>query len=278
MGTHILQDLDYQVPKAVFSVISMFYSNDITKNRSYRDYVNALLICKHFVFLKGTERNKLNDNNKKIKKNYKLTKKSVFTTKKIMAALKQFDDEKHTILDVPMDKLSDFEIIFVDHIENKFNLKRYSYPNGTEYTLSEDELDIITAIRDTQQLNKLHPIFYNGTKSAYYRSNELISLTRKMNFKTGKTSIRYHTIIEYRDNMLYGVDYENIYSYFLFVFRFFTIIIHDKMTGDRHTTRTFQSRSIAAKYRGILDQFDRTFCIIFFVFVCMCFYFSDCYV
>ena len=92
----ILADLDWQIPDSVFSVISMFYCNDITKHRSYRDYVNALLICKHFVFLKGAERKQLSKNNAKIKKKYKLTKKSVLTTKKIMSALKQFDDETHS--------------------------------------------------------------------------------------------------------------------------------------------------------------------------------------
>ena len=150
---------------------------------------------------------------------------------------------------------NDFEIAFVDHVENKLSLKRYSYPKGAEYKISQNELELIAAIRDTQQLNRAHPLFFDGVKSEYHRSKELVALIEKMHFQTGKESIRLHTIIEYRDNMLYAVDYENVFSYFLFVFRFFTIIIHDKMTGDRHTTRTFQSRSMAAKYRGILEQF-----------------------
>jgi len=120
-------------------------------------------------------------------------------------------------------------------------------------------MELITAIRDTQRLNAENPVFFNGAEAGeHYRSNELISLCQKMHFKTGKKSIRLHTIIEYRDNMLYAVDYDNVYAYFLFVFRFFTIIIHDKMTGDRHTTRTFQSRAIASKYRGILEQFAKS--------------------
>merc|ERR1719384_1379510 len=104
--------------------------------------MNALLICKYFSILKGAERKSLNETDKSIKKKYKLLKRSTLTTKKIMNGVKDFNKGVFKVNGV-----KDFEVIFVDHIENKYNLQKYSYPKDIEYKISQDELDIITAIR-----------------------------------------------------------------------------------------------------------------------------------
>ena len=82
---------DIIIPKSIYDLIAQFYSNDITKRRSYEDYMNAILICKYFSELKLTKQVELsNENDKNVKLKYKLTTKSSLTTSKIFKALKDF--------------------------------------------------------------------------------------------------------------------------------------------------------------------------------------------
>merc|ERR1712154_402939 len=70
-------------------------------------------------------------------------------------------------------------------------------------------------------------------------SPELKAILRRGNFKSGKESIRLFTIIECRDGHLFAMDYEHKNNYYLFVFKWFSIIIHaENPTNARHTTRT----------------------------------------
>eukprot|EP01084_Bolivina_argentea_P099995 179650_1 len=83
----ILTQLNKTIPTVVFETIALFYANDITRRRSYEDYVHALLICKYLSKLKETRKSELNENEKAIKSKYKLTKKAALTTTKVMKAL-----------------------------------------------------------------------------------------------------------------------------------------------------------------------------------------------
>ena len=253
----ILTDFeDVIIPKSVSDVIALFYSNDSTKYRSYDDYMNAILICKYFSSLKQIK-HPLNENDINVKKEYKLSKKASLTTSKIFKALKDFKDNRFKIFN---DKqIDNFQVLFIDHDINKFNLQKYSYPENTVYNISSDELQIITAIRNQIKNGEHSYIEDDATYKAILLSTEMKKIMEKGNFKTGKTSIRLHTIIEYRNKALFAVDYSFEYCYFLFVFRFFTIIIHDYLGSDkRHTTRTMEARVIANRYRAILQQFDQS--------------------
>ena len=257
----ILTDFeDFIIPKSVYDVIAQFYSNDSTKYRSYNDYMNAILICKYFSSLKQIK-SPLNENDINVKTKYKLTKKASLTTTKIFKALNDYKDkDKDKTFKIFNDKqIDNFQVLFIDHDINKFNLKKYSYPKDTVYNISSDELEIITAIRN--QIKKGQDLYVDNDKTykVTLLSKEMKKITQKGYFKTGKTSIKHHTIIEYRDKALFAVDYSFEYCYFLFVFRFFTIIIHDYLGSDkRHTTRTMEARVIANRYRGILQQFDES--------------------
>lgn len=130
------------------------------------------------------------------------------------------------------------------------------------YNISKEERNIIASVRDTIKVNVSPPWVVDettGTKyQMFYETPELRDILQKMNFKSGKESIRLHTIIEYRDKAIFALDYSHTFIYFLFVFKYFTIIIHDKVTAERHTTRTLDGRAMANRYRGILEQFDKS--------------------
>eukprot|EP01083_Nonionella_stella_P005555 16043_1 len=253
----ILTQLNQNIPTVVFETIALFYANDITHRRSYQDYVHALLICKYFSKLKETPGSELNANENAIKSKYKLTKKAALTTTKVMKALNDYKKPNSFRINNG-DNMEELEIIFVDHVHNKLNLKKYSYPKGIAYKISQDELDIITAVRDTIELNRKHPVRIRGRIQEYHRSNELVGIVQDQYFKTDKTSIETHIIMNYSNKAIFAIDSNNVFAYFMFVFKFFTIIIHDKLYGDRHTTRTMQARAIASKYRGVLEQFDKS--------------------
>eukprot|EP01084_Bolivina_argentea_P152762 266409_1 len=251
-------DIGDTIPKVIFETVAVFYSNDHTHHRSYGDYVDALLICKYFSRLKESKRNQLNETDKAVKKQYKLTKKSVLGTAKIMKALNEY--KKSNSFEINGGKeVEDFEVLFVDHEQNKYNLQKHSYPNNIDYTISNDELCIITAVRDTIELNRKHPVTWNGKDAGeVYRAHELVDITHKQYFKTGKTSVRMHTLISYMNKYLFAVDYDNRFAYFMFVFKFFSIVIHDKVEGRLPVERTMKARAIASKYKGILEQFDNS--------------------
>eukprot|EP01084_Bolivina_argentea_P090329 162811_1 len=255
----ILKDCNQIIPKSMYEIIISFYINDITKNKSFKDYMNAVLICKYFSVLKQTPRADLkNPNDLEVKKKYKLVKKGAWTSKKIFNALKDYNAKEFEI------NVSDFEILFVDHNLSKNNLGLFSFPKDVNYNLSKQEAHIIAAIRDTIKINEKPVIIervHHGHKVEYplvFQSNELLEILKKGNFKSGKTSIRLHTIVECRDKAIFALDYTHTFVYFLFVFKYFTIIIHDKATAERHTTRTMQAKTIAGRYRGILGQLDKS--------------------
>ena len=86
-------------------------------------------------------------------------------------------------------------------------------------------------------------------------SKELQSIIKKGNFKSGKASIRLHTIMNLWERCLYAIDYGNEYIYLLFVFNYFSLIIHDRVDAESPLQRTMVARSTAEKYKSILQQF-----------------------
>eukprot|EP01084_Bolivina_argentea_P209699 357139_1 len=246
----ILEACNQVIPKAMFDVIAFHYSNDITKSKSFDDYINGLRICKYMSSLKHTKKQNLTkDNDLSIKQKYKLSKKAAFPMTKVFKALKDYNAEPFEI-----NVKNNLEIIFIDHELNKCNLKKYSYPKDIAYTLSEQERRIIASIRDTIEVNKV-PHYIDGHVMTF-QTNELHEILKKGNFKSGKESIRLHTIIEYRNKALFAMDYSFTYLYFMFVFKYFTIIIHDQVSIQNHVTRTMEAKVIANRYRGILKEFD----------------------
>eukprot|EP01084_Bolivina_argentea_P152761 266408_1 len=251
-------DIGDTIPKVIFETVAVFYSNDVTHHRSYSDYVDALLICKYFSRLKETKSKQLNEADKAVKKQYKLTKKSVLGTAKIMKALNEYKKSKNFEINGGK-QIDDFEVLFVDHEQNKFNLQKHSYPATIDYTISDDELGIITAVRDTIELNRKNPLTWKGKDVGdTYRTDELMDITHKQYFKTGKTYVRMHTLISYMNKYVFAVDYDNRFAYYMFVFKFFSIIIHDKVEGRVPVERTMKAKAMSGKYKGILEQFDKS--------------------
>jgi len=244
-----------EIPTAVFDVIAELYSNDHTKNRTFTDYVDALLISKYFSALKATKRAQLSEQDLAVKTKYGMKKKAALTKSKVFIALKDYKADGFAVAD-----LDDFEIYIVDHELNRVNLKAFSYPKGAEYNISDDELRIISATRDTLQLQsqweqEMDEAFHGIT----LHSSELTDILKKGNFKSGKASIRLHTIIEFRDKMLFAMDYNMENIYFLFVLKWFSVIIHDKVRGNvAAQARTMEARVIGGRYRSILEQLDQS--------------------
>lgn len=220
--------------------------------RSFSDYVNALLIAKYFSALKvstGT----LSEGDKAVKKKYGMKKKASLTASKVFKALKDYKANEFEI-----SHIEGFEIFMVDHQLNKVNVKAYSYPKDATYNITDDELKIITAIRDSLQLQRQ---WEQDMDDQYHgvviHTPGLTEILKKGNFKSGKASIRLHTIIEFRDKTLFAVDYEKESIYFLFVLKWFSVIIHDKVHGN-WAMRSQQGRVIGGRYRSILQQLDRS--------------------
>merc|ERR1711990_1091990 len=89
-------------------------------------------------------------------------------------------------------------------------------------------------------------------------SSKEMSILRTGNFKTGKKSVRLYTIVSYRDRHLFAMDYENEHAYYLYVFKWFSVIIHDTMPKVRHTTRTMIGKVLGQRFEGILQQLRRS--------------------
>ena len=265
------------IPNSIFEVIAEHYTGDVMKFKTIPDYLDALMISKKFSRLKAVDASELGEHDKALKKQYKLTPKSHLSAPKIFKALRDYQAKKFELFDAKQNgKSPGFEIIFVDHVLSRMNLKQFSFPKSLEYQCSNEELKIIKVIRDesiaerkkasmldevkkkkTAMLNELKPSRWANQVKVL--SPELKAILKRGNFKSGKESIRLFTIIECRDNHLFAMDYGHKNNYYLFVFKWFSIIIHaENATNMRHTTRTMAGRILRNRFEDILKDLYRS--------------------
>merc|ERR1712157_675418 len=132
------------------------------------------------------------------------------------------------------------------------------FPPDMEYRLSNEEIKIIAALRLAAKMNALrNSIGKNKCPETGFElerslSSPELAILRKGNFKSGKESIRLFTIVDYRDSHLLAMDYEHEHAYHLWVFRFFTIIIHDTLPDV--PMKTMYGKLLGQRFEGILEQ------------------------
>jgi len=259
----ILQSFeDVIIPRIILDEIAKFYSNDVTKYRSFEDYMHAILICKYFSMLKQT-RKPDNDNDRKVQVDYKLTKKATLTTTKILKALEDFKQGKFQLFNGATHE--DLEVYFIDHTVNKVNLQRFSYPKGATYTTSEDELALITALRDaTKFVDEIKPsIGWDPEQEDIWgilpEHAELRKRVSTGYFKSAKTGTKWHMMVNHKKNGVFALDDGRMSCYLLFVYRFFSIIIHEKMNEkEPPAVRKMAANVVGSRYRAILEQLEQS--------------------
>lgn len=231
-------------PKEILDTISLFYANDQTNYKSYYDYVTAILLCRYLNNIKKMKKDELSKNEQfsKLKTDYNL-KKSSLTAKKMFKVLKDYKEKK--IGDIDTSIIDNFYVLFIDQSYDE-NIVSLSYPKNTfKYKLSADEIAILDALKN------------------YHKDTEqLTAIKNKGYFKTGTKNkeIKYHTIIEHNidNSYIYALDYPGNYSYFIFQFRFFAVLIHDTIKSEEKIGRRIEGAVAASQYRSLMEQWTQS--------------------
>ena len=226
----------------------------MTKSRSFSDYVDSVLICKYFSALRETEEAQ-NENDRKIKRKYPETvrpkkggKSNAITANKVFRALRDYKTGAFEIGDI-----KNIEILFVDHALSRFNLQKHSFPKDATYCISNDEKKMIEALRESIKLTEEN----EDDIIEVVHSEDWQRIQQKMEFKSGKDSIiGLHSIFTFqdKDKMVFAATKKHQWMYFLFVFRWFSIIIHEKLERGGH----LESRAIQSRYMDIFKQLNQS--------------------
>eukprot|EP01084_Bolivina_argentea_P074587 135292_1 len=223
-------------PKSVLDIIAKYYANDQTNYKTFNDYITAIILCKYLSLIKKMKTKHLKDTKfAKIKKEYNLKKSNALTAKKVFKVLKDYKMNKFKI---DFSIIDEFYVLFIDQNYGE-NILSMSYPNTFKYILLSDELQIL-----------------KGMKQYDYDKSLLNQINSKGYFDTGtqNPAIRYHTMIDCEKDYVYALDYPGNYSYFIFRFKFFSIVIHDVIKSQSNIERKMEGNIAANQYRSLMEQ------------------------
>merc|ERR1712212_648603 len=110
----------------------------------------------------------------------------------------------------------------------------------------------IAAVRDS-----LH-ITQKANDEMPYHSKEMQALMKHGNFVSGNASLGELKILNFWQQCVSAIDTANEHIYLLFVGRFFSVIIHDRVMTKNPLEMTMEAKATTERYRLILEQLQQS--------------------